>query len=128
MSVPHEQDWDVHGRFVGTVHGLPVNCLYQFRVDDRSGLTEIWVHEEFDDEHQSSVSRSPAIKEMGDYLIQQFHRARRAALQNGAADPVPRNSGIFPVVSLHDYRHRGRTEPADAQGDLGSDRTQERSG
>ena len=119
-----EDRWDVDGYFVGTVDGLPVNAIFQFRTHD--GKTTVLVHSEHDPDYQSTVSQSPAIEQMAEYITQQLHRARR--FPSAAPGPVPTTSAGCRITSLHDYRDRDRADSAAPQAIQAEDRARARSG
>jgi hypothetical protein len=103
--------WDVEGWFVGRVYGEAVNCRFQFRTKD-SGMTEVWVYPEGDVARQSTLSRSPDIKQMAEWFIQELQHAQRQGGHSVVADPAAPTSGESRIVSLHDYLCRDQADPA----------------
>jgi hypothetical protein len=103
--------WNFNGWLIGDVDGEPVNCRFHVR-RDAGTTTEVWVHEESDTEHQSTLSRSPLVHAMACQFIDELHHARQQAARADAGDPVPPTSEGCRITSLHDYRRPDRAAQA----------------
>jgi hypothetical protein len=118
--------WNFDGFLSGTVDGEAVNCRFAVRRDDDC-TTEVWVHQDGDSEHQSTISRSPMVHAMACYFIEQLNHARSVADRSSASDPVRPTSGESRIVSLHDYRYPDLPDPAAQADALVADRAQAQS-
>ena len=95
-----EFGWHLDGIFVGTVEGEPVNCRVRMRLLEHG--TELWI-KAIGVNRESSVSRSPEVRQLAEAAIHEFHcAARDGAAGSGPGLPSPEAPRLTYFPGCHD--------------------------